>query len=469
MRWARVCLALAALILSAPHLVASQSPPSPGTNSFLWLDFWSFSNTNNWADDFGDTPISFTNLSVGAGQGSALVVDISRAAWLRYNVWPTNATNLTVSQGSVSLWFAPHWAGTNQGGTGPQVSGRLVEAGTYTTNASVGWWSLFLDPSGCFIYFSAQNGSGHQTNYITAPLSWSSNAWHNVVATYSSSNTALYLDGAFITNGPGMSIYPSSTILSNGFTFGSDAATGLDQAHGAFDDISTYSSPLSAETVSIDFTLYSIFFGYAGGEGHIAPPPSQPDTLPVFDAVTGSGYLTLPHTNFSGCVTSNSVWITNATATVSDGAVNLTFTIEGGSNGVPYDVFATTAIEDPITNAWWTWMGQGYQCVIYTIETLTNSDVFLLLGTPLDSYGNGLTDAYERLVLHKNPAVPSGDGMLDGWKVLWGMNPAIDNSAQPGQRANYTYDGTGRLETLSGFFTENNLFDSEGNLTTDQQ
>jgi hypothetical protein len=58
--------------------------------------------------------------------------------------------------------------------------------------------------------------------------------------------------------------------------------------------------------------------------------------------------------------------------------------------------------------------------------------------------------------------------MLDGWKVLWGMNPLINNTAIPSQRANYTYDGTGRLESLSGTNAEIFNFDAEGNIQLDQ-
>jgi hypothetical protein len=175
----------------------------------------------------------------------------------------------------------------------------------------------------------------------------------------------------------------------------------------------------------------------------------------------------------SECGNNTNVWITNTSAVFTNDAVNLTFAIAGGSNGLAYDVFATAGLAWPLTNGTWTWMGQGYQCCTYTIPGLTNSDVFLILGTPLDQYGNGLTDAYEWLVLHKNPAIPSGDGMLDGWKVLWGISPAINNLAQPSERNNYTYDGTGRLQTdsgvsYSGFSPELFGFDSEGNITSDQ-
>jgi hypothetical protein len=465
------------ILLASLHLIAQPIPS--GTNSNPWLDYWSFSNTNTWQTDLGYNPLSYTNLGVSfLGDGTSVVVDDStNAAWLQYNVWEKDGTtNLTVDVGSVMLWFAPDWASQSQGGAGPGAWGPLIETGAFTTNANYGWWSLYLDPPGSNMLFSAQDGNGDQTNYITFPISWTTNMFHLIALTYSSTNTALYIDGAFVTNGPGVTIYPSPEVLSNGLWLGSDS-TGTNQCHGILDDISTYNYQLDAGTIGSTFVMYQIFYLLnPANAANIQQAPSEPETVPVFDAIAGPGYLLAISTNTSGsCTNSTNVWLTNTTATVTTNGVNLTFTIAGGSNGLAYDVFATPALVNPLTNGIWTWMGQGYQCVTYTIPGLTNSDVFLLLGTPLDSYGNGLTDAYELLVLHKNPAnTNSGDGMLDGWKVLWGINPIINNSAQPSERATYTYDGTGRLEmnsgvSYSGFSPEVFGFDNEGNITSDQQ
>jgi hypothetical protein len=296
-----------------------------------------------------------------------------------------------------------------------------------------------------------------------------------VALTYSTTNTALYIDGDLLTNGPGVSVYPSAGVLSNGLWLGSDS-TGSNQCHGILDDVSTYNYPLDFGTINAMYLLYEAFYlGNPQNVSALAPAPSQPEATPVFDAVTGPGDLMVLGTNMAGWASSSNVWLTNATATLTTNGVNLTFTIAGGSNGVAYDVFATAALTQPLTNGIWDWMGQGYPCVTYTLQNLTNSGVFLLLGTPQDSYGNGLTDAYELLVLHQNPAngSKSGDGMLDGWKVLWKLNALANNSAVVANRANYVYDGTGRLETSSGVSSsgvspEAFAFDSEGNITSDQ-
>lgn len=242
-------LTLFVLCVAPGPLWAIIPMPGSGGDTNVTLDNWSFNDTSGWTSDRRFAPISFTNLDVSnIGDGPALVVDSPDPAWLQYYVvQPTGPTNLTVNQGSVVFWFAPHWASTNQGGTGPGVPGRLIEAGNYTTNASYGWWSLYTDPAGANLYFAAQTNNGSGSTFLTAPISWTTNYWHLIALTYSSSGSALYLDGNLITNGLGVTYWPGTNVLANGFLIGSDFASGLAQAHGMFDDMATYSYPIVSD------------------------------------------------------------------------------------------------------------------------------------------------------------------------------------------------------------------------------
>jgi hypothetical protein len=63
---------------------------------------------------------------------------------------------------------------------------------------------------------------------------------------------------------------------------------------------------------------------------------------------------------------------------------------------------------------------------------------FYILGTMLDSDGDGLTDAYEKLSSKTAPNTPDtdGDGLSDGWEIANGTNPfnsdpAISFVAEP--------------------------------------
>ena len=159
------------------------------------LDSWSFRDSANWASDLGYAPVSFTNIAFTIlGDGASLVVDTNVPAWLQYNVHENDGTtNLTVDFGSVTFWFAPDWASTNAGGTGPGEWGRLLEVGGYTPDSSYGWWSIYVDDGGNNIYFSTQTNdlSSNVWTYISAPISWTTNYFHFIALTYSPTNTAL--------------------------------------------------------------------------------------------------------------------------------------------------------------------------------------------------------------------------------------------------------------------------------------
>ena len=449
-------------------------PGDPGPTNIL-LSAWYFTDTTNWVSDKGYSPVSFTNLNVSdLGAGTALVVDSPDPAWLQYNVIENDGTtNLTVSEGILMFWFAPNWAGTNVGGTGPGEWSRLIEVGSYTEDASYGWWSVYLDPAGANLNFSAQGNDGSQTNYLSVPIAWTTNMWHLLAITYSTAtNCALYIDGEWVTNGPPITCVPGPDVLANGFYIGS-ASNGTAQAHGIFDSLETYANPLDAGTIASTFGYESCpYYMNPMNVANLASAPSSPQITPAFVAITGSGYLTSLGT-VANCVTSSVVWMTNVVATLlTNGTVSLAFTISGGSNGYPYDVFATSGlVGNSITNAQFGWMGQGYQCTRYLLTNLPATSALLILGTPQDTDQDGLTDAYELLVSHTDPSKPdsSGDGMLDGWKVLWGLNPSAINTLQTTQRANYTYDPAGWLNQVAGWRGETLVPDAEGNVKQNSQ
>ncbi len=72
---------------------------------------------------------------------------------------------------------------------------------------------------------------------------------------------------------------------------------------------------------------------------------------------------------------------------------------------------------------------------------------------------------------HTDPykADSSGDGLLDGWEVMWGLNPLVNNTAQSGQRSNFAYDPAAFLRQVTGVRLETIAFDAEGNIQQDTQ
>ena len=383
------------------------------------LEAWTFQDNVYWTSDRGYAPVSFTNLNFSyLGDGASLVVNSNVPARLQYNaIEGDGTTNLTVDIGSITFWFAPNWASTNVGGSGPGEWGRLIEVGGYSPDSSYGLWSIYVDDVGQNIYFSAQTNdlSSNLTTYVSAPISWTTNYWHYIALTYSTTNTDLYLDGILATSGPPITIYPGPDVLANGFYMGSDS-NGVLQAQGMFNNVYTYNLPVDGGVIQEWFYREYGFYimnpwnaPYMNGlKNGAITALAVPTTISGFDVMTGQGNLQLVGTA-SSCVdgtTADQVWITNVTVTAAStkGNKNVTFTIEGGAPGVPYDVFANSVLSFGPSGVPWTWMGKGYQCNIYTLTNLPSTACFLILGTPQNSAGEGLTDAYELLVQKIDPS-----------------------------------------------------------------
>jgi hypothetical protein len=169
----------------------------------------------------------------------------------------------------------------------------------------------------------------------------------------------------------------------------------------------------------------------------------------------------------------NGLWlelasVTNVTGNSSNWVSN--FIIHTTNTTEQYDIFGTTNLSPNVpglnlTN--WVWL-------LRTVSGETNIVItnnwpnqgFFVLGTTNDSDGDGLTDAYEHLVSHTDPAKwdTDGDGLSDGWEIAHGMNPNLDESAQTSGRINYLYDGSGWLQTVSGVWSESVTLDAEGNV-----
>src|ERR1051326_134361 len=164
-----IIVTFASLFLATPALPATNTlpplPPPPGE----FLNAWHFDDTNNWTSFYGyPAKKSYGVKGVPSWQSNAVQIT-GTSAFLQYREIETNGvtTNITCDNGTIYAWFVPqNW----NSGVGPGVYGRLLDVGTYTTNASVGWFSLYLDPKGTNIFFSGQtNGAG--TTYLTGSVS----------------------------------------------------------------------------------------------------------------------------------------------------------------------------------------------------------------------------------------------------------------------------------------------------------
>lgn len=470
-------LIVVGVFMCAGNALAQLPPGSGGAPTNTPLASWSFNDPTNWSSDQGRFPISFSNLDYSwLGDGESLVVDTNLPAWLNFNVVEpsTGATNLILSApGTISFWFAPDWSSS---GGGPGQWAELIDVGEWTTNSSYGYWGLSVDPAGSNLWFLAQDGTG-STYGLSAPISWTTNYFHYVALTYSSTNVSIYLDGQLATNDPGgLNVWPGTSAVSGGVYFGSDT-NGLIQAAGLFNTVETYSYQLSSNDVAALFDWnygYYMMSPWNTAMFSIISAPSNPSTSPTPNVITGQGDLLIWASNISPCIsaTTNQVWFTNVTATMAgDGTMGIIFTIEGGLPNVPYDVFANSVLSFGTNGVPWAWMGQGYQCNTYMLTNLPSTTCFLILGTPQDWDGDGLTDAYESLVSKTDPhnARSNLDGVLDGWEILLGLNPTISNFTSPSQRSNYGYTPADWLSGVSGIRGGSITNDPEGNVMSVSQ
>jgi hypothetical protein len=449
-------------------------PPDP-------LASWSFQDTNGWTSDQGYAPISFTNISWSIlGDGASLVVNASgQQAYLDYYIYePTNdATNLVLnsSGGSLDFWFAPNWSSGTNGGAGPGQWAQLMDVGEWTPDSSVGYFGLSIDPSGSNIVFASQDGAGN-TYSLSAPISWMTNIFDHVALTYSSTNVSLYLNGQLATNDPGgLSVWPPPT--EQAVWFGSDT-NGNEQAQGLFNSVETYNVVLDTNDIQqiFDWEEWIYYMNpYDTAYAALSSAPSNPSTNSTTpDVITGAGFLQSDGVDSDCSYSTNAYFVSIAnivTTPSSNGMVNVTFSINGGQSGYMYDVFAIGTLPVPLSSGTWSWMGQGPSCYRYTIPNVNSADCFIILGTPQDSDGDGLTDAYELLVSHTNPYNPDtdGSGISDGWQVLLNLDPTINQVAQFSTSLNYGYTLADWLNSISGIRTSSVTLDNEGNVLTVSQ
>jgi hypothetical protein len=223
--------------------------------------------------------------------------DSTNAAKLAYNyVEADGSFNLNGGEGAVRFWFNPDW----NGGTGTGAPGYWFELGDVYSPG--GGWALESDSFGTGLSF-VSGSNGVLTTYLTAPIGgWVSGQWHQVVLSYSASQTLLFLDGAPAASGPGLAFEPDlGTRLADGFTVGSDPS-GWGQAGGVFDELATFNCPMTQAEVTTNYPYPAI----------LAQPQSQTvnlgGTVTFSVSACGTGTLTYQWrfngTNISGATSS---------------------------------------------------------------------------------------------------------------------------------------------------------------------
>lgn len=290
-------------------------------------------------------------------------------------------------------------------------------------------WSLYASADGSTLFLSGQGGQG-VADFLEAKISFEAGRWYLLALNYSAKATALYVNAELVAEGTGLAaVNPASA----GLVVGSDGAGG-NLAGGLFDEVTTFGEPVAPE-------LQAFYYNGVSGQAARGPVSAEEEAAELAAAAQrlaeqeAAAMMNFAWSEAANpCITNGPVFLTNI------GCVNLegqgwtaTFTIAGGTNGIPYDIYSTTnLVGNNITNSQWVWLDQGYTCNTDTFTNQPATNAFYVLGLTNDTDHDGLSDAFVEIALRARErevvrivraAVLPGDDVFDvetqSGELLW--------------------------------------------------
>jgi hypothetical protein len=353
----------------------------------------------------------------------------------------SNSFRVDPERGAIRFWYRPDFSS----GAGPGQLATLATLVSGEGKSAEGWWSLVIDAEGRGVHLLCETGSGPAA-CLNADVNWQAGEWYLLTLGYTPTNSALFLDDQLVATGDGLATVPKELWSLTSLVLGSDLSGTL-SAQGQFEELTVFSArPRFRRMTGHIFGLgedSDIGHYYASlskvaalgpiSEAEIAARQArvaalraalaEEATLVTESDVGGGMQMMLLQGPTSTCNTNAPLYITNTVcAWVTNQGWTVTFDIQG-TNG-PADIFTTTTLGT--TNAW-TWLENGPTCHTYQYTNQPGTNACYILGTPLDSDGDGLTDAYEKLVSKTAPnnADTDGDGWTDGQELQNGTDPLV--------------------------------------------
>lgn len=196
------CISVSLLLLSFRSFAQPSIP----------LEWYSFPpGPPAFATDLGSLPVAYTTNLISAPVSldvdwwcpNALILDTTNItpAYLEYYVIDANfVQNISYSApASILLYYSPDWQSVSLGGTGSGQNAILLAGGDWSPGSPNGLFRIYVDPAGSNLYFGGVT-NGVVSNYVTVPIEWSSNSWHQVGIEWGvagrNDSSAIYLDGA---------------------------------------------------------------------------------------------------------------------------------------------------------------------------------------------------------------------------------------------------------------------------------
>jgi len=395
----------------------------------------------------GQPALAFTNVNLVPSwdyEGTVLSIDTNVPAYVNLAVFETNRTNITLANGSLEVWVQANWTSMADGGSGPGAWATIWDIGSYTSNASIGAWLLTIDPSGSNLVWVAQSGGSNQM--VWTPIDFDAGDFHQIVATWSASNSVLYVDGTLATNTGPILYQPSPTVCSNdGFCVGSLCAAGTNagtnQFHGQLQWLASYSYPLSTNEVADDFASIAAYisnFGYSvpsGGGSHSYgdSSPTPPPPAPYTNSGGGGGPSFIAFSPPAAISTTNYAAYNEFYLTITNDSTNAYVSICNTLSNLTYEIFTNGNLASTNWVFWQTLLATNTITPAPSIALSSNTLFFnaMLVWSTCTNYNPALPDWWAELYFNSTACVdpnanPAGDGIDNGDKYLLGLNPNTD-------------------------------------------
>jgi alpha-tubulin suppressor-like RCC1 family protein len=349
----------------------------------------------------------------------------------------SNSFRVEPERGAMRFWYQPDFTS----GVGPGQEATLLTLVTAQGKAVEVWWTLMVSADGAEVRLVCQRENGPESCLI-AEVEWAAGSWHLLTLGFTPTNSVLFIDDQIAAVGEGLGPIPNEAAPFTCLIVGSDAG-GNAPARGQVEELHIFSGRNRMQQImgnpfglSVDWeieTYYSALSQIAVlgpvSDEEIAARRAQAEKRKAereaLELEEGSSSQMLRFAGYtSECVTNAPLYITNTVCVFdTNTAWTVTFDIQG-TNG-PADIFVTTNLSDHLTNSHWVWLERGPSCSTYQYTNQPESRAFFILGTPTDTDGDGLTDAYELLVSKTLVSTndTDADGIPDAWEVAHGLDP----------------------------------------------
>jgi alpha-tubulin suppressor-like RCC1 family protein len=358
--------------------------------------------------------------------------------WILPGVDASSHTNVSCVSGAIRMWFEPWFSSSSvAGGAGPGTTARLADLDATSGGGTVECWSLQISADGTTLQLIGNSDSG-PVQLLSTLIAWQANQSHLIELNYTPQGTTLFVDGQLAAQGAGTVAIPPAV---GALVLGS-SISGTETADGALDEFFSFDGPATSREVAF-------YYACTSGQAALGPvSAAEEQALGLWHrGRSGMSQMGLAKVydpdHDTNCSTGGPVYLTNVLATLAaNGTTTVTFDIQGGTNGILYDIFGTEMVTNHVAAAQWPWIGQGLTCNTYTFTNQPADQSFYQLKVPVETLTVAWGDHADGKCtvppgLSNAMAVAGGQDFSlalrsDGTVIGWGDNTYGQTNPPPG-------------------------------------